>query len=399
MGEKIQLLPWLSGDRPSDLNNFAPRLGFAYRLADRTVLRGGYGKFYTQLENDAAHQPTLNRQTIIPEVPYDGRADFARNPFNGPAPTHAQVSRTLCATANVPGCVRREITSEIPTPGYEISYSHMASIGVQRQLAGNMVVEANYVYTGSRAEEGARNMNLTWDAATAANIPFRDVSRRPYPDWGLVNGEFMRGYANSHGLETSFTRRFSDRWQLMGTYTLGWVRDSEGNPCQIERSPGGTPLCHELPFTVAPDIAAYTLAATDQRHRGVVNGIWEAGYGFQVSGLYFYGSGMHFATNVGTDRRDLGTGSGRLRADGSIMERNALLGESLHRVDVRIQRRFALFGRSYIDGMAEVFNLFNHENFGSYTIDESNRNYGRPSFNENVAYQPRMLQLGFRVAF
>jgi hypothetical protein len=52
-----------------------------------------------------------------------------------------------------------------------------------------------------------------------------------------------------------------------------------------------------------------------------------------------------------------------------------------------------------IDGMAEVFNLFNHTNYGSYTVNESSAAYGRPSFNANVAYQPRMLQLGFRVAF
>jgi hypothetical protein len=46
-----------------------------------------------------------------------------------------------------------------------------------------------------------------------------------------------------------------------------------------------------------------------------------------------------------------------------------------------------------------VFNLLNHENFGSYTTVESNANYGRPEANPNVAYQPRMLQLGFRLAF
>jgi hypothetical protein len=49
--------------------------------------------------------------------------------------------------------------------------------------------------------------------------------------------------------------------------------------------------------------------------------------------------------------------------------------------------------------MFEVFNLFNHENFGSYTTLQSNAAYGRPSFNNNVAYQPRIVQLGFRFAF
>jgi len=49
--------------------------------------------------------------------------------------------------------------------------------------------------------------------------------------------------------------------------------------------------------------------------------------------------------------------------------------------------------------MVEVFNLFNHANYGSYTTAQSNRNFGRASFNPNVAYQPRMVQLGFRFAF
>jgi hypothetical protein len=60
---------------------------------------------------------------------------------------------------------------------------------------------------------------------------------------------------------------------------------------------------------------------------------------------------------------------------------------------------FPLGGRAGVDGIVEVFNVFNHANFGSYTIREDNRNYGTPSQNSNVAYSPRSLQLGFRIAF
>jgi hypothetical protein len=49
--------------------------------------------------------------------------------------------------------------------------------------------------------------------------------------------------------------------------------------------------------------------------------------------------------------------------------------------------------------MAEVFNIFNHANSGSYTTAVSNARFGAPSFNANVAYQPRIVQLGFRFAF
>ena len=55
-------------------------------------------------------------------------------------------------------------------------------------------------------------------------------------------------------------------------------------------------------------------------------------------------------------------------------------------------------GRS-ISGFVEAFNAFNRENYGSPLTQESSVNYGRPSYNGNLAYQARMLQLGFRVAF
>jgi len=52
-----------------------------------------------------------------------------------------------------------------------------------------------------------------------------------------------------------------------------------------------------------------------------------------------------------------------------------------------------------VDLMLEVFNLLDHANFGSYTTVESSASYGQPSANTNVAYQPRMGQIGFRFAF
>jgi hypothetical protein len=73
--------------------------------------------------------------------------------------------------------------------------------------------------------------------------------------------------------------------------------------------------------------------------------------------------------------------------------------DPIHRVDMRVQKRIGLGGNRSIAGVFEVFNLFNHENYGSYTTQESSASYGQPSFNSNLAYQARMLQLGFRLAF
>ena len=116
--------------------------------------------------------------------------------------------------------------------------------------------------------------------------------------------------------------------------------------------------------------------------------------------MYFYGSGQRFATPWGGgDLRQEGfVSTNRLRPNGTIVPRNNFVGRPLHRVDLRFTKRFNL-GRARVHGVWEVFNAFNHENYGSYVTAESNRQYGQPSRNTNVAYQARMMQLGFKLAF
>jgi len=404
MGEKLQILPWQSGDRPHQLDWFAPRLGFAYAINERTVMHGGYGKYYTQLENDAAHQSNLNIQTIIPEVNYDGRPDFAMNPWNGRFPTADQARAALCTSAAplATNCIRRAITSEIPSTLHNDTYSHQAMIGVSRQLGTDFAVEVNFTYTGQRREEVTFNQNLTYDPATGDNVPFSVVARRVYPEWAYVNGEFMQGWSNYRALETSINKRFSDRWQMSANFTYGAIWDSTGPPCQTVKGPDGNAQCTEITYKLKPDVEGeYTLAATDQRYRGVLNGIWDVGRGFQLSGLYFYGSGMRTAVTCGScEARDTGSGGGTRRLpDGSVIPRNSFVGTPLHRVDVRFQQRIRLGGRRSIDGILEVFNLFNHANYGSFTTAYDSALYGQPVYNADTAYAARAAQLGFRLAF
>ena len=81
------------------------------------------------------------------------------------------------------------------------------------------------------------------------------------------------------------------------------------------------------------------------------------------------------------------------------MPRNNLVGDPVHRVDIRLQERIPLPGTVRIDGMFEVFNLFDRANYGTYVTNEAASNYGQPDQNTNIAYGPRTLQLGFRVTF
>ena len=381
LGEGIELLPFTPGDRPLDKNNYQPRIGFAYTVDDRTVVRGGFGKYYGELTDNAAlnfNANTLQAQLLVLN---DGRGNFAADPFNGAIPTYEQAIRS--------GAVRN--ASSVIHPNAQVPYSYQSSIGLQRQLGAAASVEADYVFTGSRHDGGTANVNLTYDPATGTNYPFADRARRAYPDWGTVSMIITEGRSNYQALQTAFTKRMSNHWQASGTYSLSTLKDAD-----LAAYSGLNPV----PFPVPKDLGGeYGLAVSDQRHRAVMNGIWELPHSFQLSGLYFYGSGMRFATTAGTDRRNTGASNGRLRADGTIISRNNFIGHPLHRVDLRLQREFRLVSRTHIDGVLEVFNLFNHANYGSYVTAESARNFGAPSAVQNVAYYPRTVQLGFRLIF
>ncbi len=132
----------------------------------------------------------------------------------------------------------------------------------------------------------------------------------------------------------------------------------------------------------------YGPAVTDQRHRAVFNGIWQVGYGFQLSGLYFFGSGQRQEVVCGGDRRDVQGASppARLCANGSIVPRNNFVQDPIHRVDMRLQQRVPLGGRVSLDGIVELFNVFNRANFQSYTLDQSSPRYGEPNQSTNLSY-------------
>ena len=123
----------------------------------------------------------------------------------------------------------------------------------------------------------------------------------------------------------SFTKRFSGRWQARANYAVSGFWDSRAIPYSLQPDWSRRRSCGVLlRFDVAPDIGDdYALANTDQRHRATFNGIWEMGYGFQLSGLYFFGSGQRFATNWGGDLRNLGTTAIRARGAPVVFVRTA----------------------------------------------------------------------------
>jgi hypothetical protein len=140
-------------------------------------------------------------------------------------------------------------------------------------------------------------------------------------------------------------------------------------------------------------------------------------WGFQLSGLYRYGSGSVYSSvaggspfaNGGTNRTFLAAtrvyNDPRLNhpapfAPGyMITERNQAYGLPIHRVDARLTKSFPIGERFKILGIAEAFNLFNRSNYGTYATAVTSANFGQPGQNLNLAYSPRMIQLAGRFEF
>jgi hypothetical protein len=329
------------------------------------------------------------------QIQNDGRPNFAADPFNGrPLPTLEQAQSLFCSSNNnAAGCLRNSLNELVSSTPYsrELGSAWQNSLGVAQQIGETMAFEVDYVYTRGRDEKDIiDNVNLTYNPATGANYPFG--TNTPFPDWGNISLLVRTGKSAYHGLQTSFTKRMSNRWQASATYTLSGLKDAESPPFQGDRA---TNSFVPVPFATAPDMGGeWAYSNADQRHRFVLNGIWEVYAGFQVSGLGYYGSGARDDSFYGGDLRNTGADfSQRLRPNGTIVPRNAFIQPDEKRVDVRLQQRIPLGGSRSIDLIADAINLFNANNFTLITEE------GRSDYNEPVSGQFRTMQLGFRFSF
>ena len=386
----ISFPPFQDPGRPDDWNNVQPRLGFAWRLNDRTVVRGGYGVYYGDAFADAG-SAIGNTQITLIRYENDGRPDFAANPTNGqPLPTYESAQPLYCDfNNNAPGCLIRDVREFTALPQYiELPRTRQTSIGFQRQIGNTMAIEADYIYSQGRFEKDVYdNINLKFDPATGVNLPFQNRANRVYPNWGVISMNTHTARSSYHALVTGFTRRFANRWQASATYTLGGLWSADSPPFS------GLFL---VPFPTAPDLGGeWGFSEDDQRHRLVLSGIWQVGRGFQVSGLHYMGAGRRGSPNYGGDLRNTGaTFSGRLRPDGTIVPLNTLILPYWNRTDLRVQQRIPLPGRLSIDGIVEVFNVFNRPN---WTIGQEESQQAQYLQHTNAQY--RAAQVGFRFQF
>jgi hypothetical protein len=380
-----------------DLNNVAPRAGFAYNVGGKNdlVIRGGTGLYYNFPVSNVTYRQQFYNNAIA-AVFYPTGTNFLLDPLNGVSP-----EAYLAGTVATPP---QETT--IISPDYVDPYGWQSSIGFQKQLGRLMGFDVDFTDLEERHMVRSRDVNLFYDPVTGYN---RDptIYGRPNPAWGLDQWLTSDGKTESRMISSSFTRRFNSLFQASVTYTrtLSMKDNTTGFGYQADN-----------PFD--PD-ADWAQSTGYQKHTFRSNGIVRLPWQFSVSGSYFYGSGAHYNptsstrpySKPGTNRLNIGAPikipeavldrweGPAVIATGTTWPRNALRGLPLHKVDMRVTKTVTLVNDVNIELLAEVFNIFNRKNYGAYNTTITSPNFGLPVAVSGNAYVPREGQLGVRVNF
>lgn len=175
-----------------DLNNFQPRLGAAYQLNPKTVLRGGWAIFYIAPTNSGL---TSGFSQTTPLV---ATQDAGRTPFDtlsNPFPTG--LIPPAGAAAGLATFVGQGL-SFIETNSRN-SYVHQFSFGIQRELPGKISLDASYVGSRTRAALVSRQINSLSTEQLALGDPFKGGDQNylnaqvPNPFEGLLPGTSING--------------------------------------------------------------------------------------------------------------------------------------------------------------------------------------------------------------
>jgi hypothetical protein len=155
-------------------------------------------------------------------------------------------------------------------------------------------------------------------------------------------------------------------------------------------------------------------AGNFQRNTIRVNAIYQGPWRTNLSGSFYYGSGNYFGVPystfgsfvkdtipgfLGTNRLNAGqttlvvpskyldrwSGSTQI-ARGQLIPRNPFHGLPIYKVDMRLSRDFKFGEHLTVTPMVELFNLFNHPNYGSYSTAINLNNFGVPSQNGQDTY-------------
>lgn len=202
-----------------DLHDFAPRFGYAFRVSDKTTIRGGYGISYFQT-------PYLYSGFLAPTYGYvtgvNGGFGTAAltTPFNGTL-THTAAP----AGGFVNGTAAGNLPAAIVPRGLRMPYIQSFSTEIQQEFYGGTVLEFGYVGTLGREMPYIQELNASMPGTGLAGLPFYAMGRTA--STLFFNDALTDNY---NALQVKLSKRFSKRLDFGASYTwskaLGYTTGS-----------------------------------------------------------------------------------------------------------------------------------------------------------------------------
>jgi hypothetical protein len=390
---------------PFDLNNFAPRIGFAFDLFgnQRSVVRGGYGIFYQPMHGGGANAGlakfpfafTTSRTAIGTEAV----TTLRQGPVLGAAPNLSDPR--LGFGGNV----------GIQTPNLA-PYVQQWNLGVEHALTSKLLIGAAYVGSASKKLDTGTGGSLNINQVPIARVQqaARDQNTqtpvtnnlRPYPNYEVVS-QFMARYgdANYHSLQVKAEQRFSQSLTALVSYT--WSKSID-NGSEVFGFTGGS-----APQDIYNTNGERAVASGDIPHRLVASYVFDLPFGkgrrfalprgldyafggFQLNGVTTLQSGrpVDITQSVNTSRSfnallrpningnpylsdsqrtldrffDTSVFSAATPLAFGTSPRNPVRGPGLVNFDVSLVKEFRFTEKRGLEFRAEAFNLMNTPPFG-----------------------------------
>ena len=189
---------------------FSPRLGLAYRLDDRTVIRTGYGMNFDPLPWS---RPMRGQYPLV--VTFDFQRDDSFTLFRTLAEGIPPVVGPDLANQPIDVPLRASLRTPYPNSTVSRGYIQSWNFTIERRLPGDLITSIGYVGTASIGMMADRDINASRPGEGNGGRPFVPITGR------RVNINMWDSYLNSnyHSLQVAINRSFSKGLSLKGAYT------------------------------------------------------------------------------------------------------------------------------------------------------------------------------------
>ncbi len=399
-------------------NNFAPRLGLAYRLDNKTVIRTGYGLSYNPFSINSLNPGSFPAQPTV-QVQGANSLVAAGNIANGipPPPVIDVSSGSITPTGN--------LVLGVYNPNPRRGYTQSFNFTVQRDIFG-FVTEVSYVGNIGTRLPGQRNINATGPRIGGARTTDRPLAAL----YGRTADTFIIDFMLSssyNALQTKIERRLSRGSKLTVSYTYSKSLDYTDaftipNPLDDSRDRGPSAFDRRHNF-----VASHVIRLPGHPGRFFDEGglrLKSIFGGFQLNGVFSARSGTPvdiIGVNLSdnrpqgfTNRPNViaapsilgGTGGGALYFDTAAfvepapgtfgnVGRNTVRGPNFYNYNLGVFRNFTLKERYRFQFRADAFNLTNTPHFNDPSGNFTNANFGRIT----TSFGERQIRFGLHLDF